>query len=86
MTCGSSESREAFVRLGGVAEPLTSYEGVFMIPPNPSPPECGFKNEATAAGYAGAILMLPLAIVGGAAFLILALPVWVITGLWTGKM
>jgi hypothetical protein len=86
MTCGSPEGQQAFIRLGGDAQPLKSYEGVFTIPPTLSPPECGFKNEATAAGYAGAILMMPIALVGGVAVVIIAIPFWVITGFWTGKM
>ncbi len=85
MTCGSSEGQEAFVRLGGDSQPLKAYEGVFTLPPALSPQECGFKNEPTTAGYAGAILMLPVALVGGVALLIIAVPVWVITGLYTGK-
>jgi hypothetical protein len=86
MTCGSSDGQEAFTRLGGTAQPLKTYEGTFIIPPNISLSECGFSNDLTAAGYAGAIVMLPVAIVGGAALVVLAIPIWMITGLLTGKM
>jgi hypothetical protein len=85
MVCGSSQGRDAFVRLGGEAQPLTSYEGVFFLPPKVNYPECGFEKDATTVGYASAIIAAPVALVGGVALLALGIPIWVISGIITGK-